>query len=85
MDLTPDFLGTVVFLIDDEQNTKLAVGSAWPGLGKMGSLADFPCHLLVRGIKDAKLRARLIGGWGGGGLAHGRLRRVRPSEPSELR
>jgi hypothetical protein len=72
-------------LTGGEQNTKLAIGSTWPGSRKMGHLADFPCHLLVRGIEDAKLRARLIGGQGGNGLAHGRPWRMRPSEPSELR
>ena len=34
-------------LIGDEQNTKLAVGSAWPGMGKIGCLVVFLCHLLV--------------------------------------
>jgi hypothetical protein len=44
----------------DRENAKLAVGSTWPDSGKMGCLADFPSHPLVRGIEDAKLRARLI-------------------------
>jgi hypothetical protein len=83
--LTPNFSGTTAFMTSDERNAKLAVGSTWSGSGKTGRLADFPCHLLMRGIEDAKLRARLIGGRGGGSLAHGRLWRVRLSEPSELR
>ena len=37
-------------LIGDEQNAKLAVGSTWPGMGKMGHLVDLRCLLLVRGI-----------------------------------
>ena len=32
------------------QNTKLAVGNAWPSMGKMGRLIDLLCLLLVRGI-----------------------------------
>ena len=38
-------------LTGDERNAKLAVGSTWPGMGKVGRLVDFLCHLLVRGIE----------------------------------
>jgi hypothetical protein len=64
----------------DRINAKLAVSSTWLGPGKMGRLVDFPSHPLVRGIEDAKLRARLIRGRRGGGLVHGWPWRVRPSE-----
>ena len=49
--LTPDPLAAATAMADDEKNAKLAVGSARPGMGKMGRLVAFLCHLLVRGIK----------------------------------
>jgi hypothetical protein len=45
--ITPNLSGTTALLTGDEQNAKLAVGNAWPGLGKMGHRADFLCHLLA--------------------------------------
>ena len=49
--LTPDPLAVAVPMAGGEQNAKLAVGSARLGIGKMGHLVAFLCHLLVRGIE----------------------------------
>ena len=49
--LTPDPLVVAVTMAGDKQNAKLVVGSAWLGMGKIGRLVVFLCHLLVRGIK----------------------------------
>ena len=46
--LTPEVLqATAAPMASGEQNAKLVVSSARPGMGKMGCLVAFLCHLLV--------------------------------------
>ena len=49
--VTPDPLATATPMAGGEQNAKLAVGSARPGMGKMVRLVAILFHLLVRGIE----------------------------------